>query len=124
MSGGAPAALVPRRGESVPAQRDRTTATQTQVVYLQGAGKYQRPTWRPSQEQKGLARGLSWHPSGPLTPGNALDAGCVDARRLPRPPHRAASHHPACSHPHGLGPRRHAEQEHLTQAGVPGATSA
>src|SRR2546421_8712007 len=31
-------------------------------------------------------RGLSWSPSGPLIPGDALDAGRADARRLLRPP--------------------------------------
>src|SRR5256712_3100497 len=39
---------------------------------------------------------LSWPPSGPLTPGDAFDAGRADVRRLLRPPHRAASH------PHSL----------------------
>src|SRR2546429_468202 len=39
-------------------------------------------------------RGLSWPPSGPLTPGDALEAGRVDARRWFRPPPLAASHHP------------------------------
>src|SRR5207253_3655136 len=35
---------------------------------------------------------LSWPPSGPLPPGDALDAGRVDAHRLLRPPPLAASH--------------------------------
>ena len=59
--------------------------------------------------------GLSWPPSGPLPPGDALDAGHVDARRLLRPPPRATFYHPAGSYPHGLGPGRHAKQEHLAQ---------
>src|SRR5262245_57177924 len=36
--------------------------------------------------------GHSWHPSGPLPPGDALEAGRVDARRLLGPPHLAAPH--------------------------------
>src|SRR6266699_4121773 len=39
-------------------------------------------------------RGLSWPPSGPLTPGDALEAVRVDARRWFRPPPLAAAHHP------------------------------
>src|SRR6266568_7670878 len=39
-------------------------------------------------------RGLSRHPSGLLPPVDVLEAGRVDARRLLRPPRRAASHHP------------------------------
>ena len=67
------------------------------------------------KDKKAWTRGPSWHPHGSLIPGNALTAGRVDARRLLRPPPRAASHPPACSHPHGLGPRWHAEQEHLPE---------
>ena len=29
-------------------------SSRSPAVYLQRAGKYQRPAWRPSQEQKGL----------------------------------------------------------------------
>jgi len=65
--------------------------------------------------KKSYKRGLSWPPSGPLTPGDALDAGRVDARRLLRPPPLAVSHHPAGSHPCGLRPQRHAEEQHLAQ---------
>src|SRR5215470_14061992 len=43
--------------------------------------------------KKVYTRGLSWPPSGPLTPGDAFDPGRADVRRLLRPPHRAASHH-------------------------------
>src|SRR5206468_11477475 len=43
--------------------------------------------------KKSYKRGLSWPPSGPLTPGDALDAGRVDARRLLRPPPLGAFHH-------------------------------
>jgi hypothetical protein len=46
-------------------------------------------------------RERSWPPSGPLTPGDALDTGRVDARRLLRPPPLAASRH-AYSQPRGL----------------------
>src|SRR5712691_5772846 len=67
------------------------------------------------KDKKVYARGLSWHPSGPLPPGDALAAGRVDARRLLRPPPLAASHHSACSHPCWLRPRRHAEEQHLAQ---------
>ncbi len=62
------------------------------------------------KDKKVYKRGLSWHPSGPLTHGDALDAGRVDARRLLRPPPLAVSHHPACSPPCWLRPRRHAEE--------------
>ena len=65
--------------------------------------------------KKSYIRGASWPLSGRLIPGDALDAGRADARRLLRPPHHAASHYPAGSHPHGLGPRRHAKQEYLAQ---------
>src|SRR5215831_9910207 len=41
-------------------------------------------------------RGLSWPPSGSLTPGDALEAGRVDAPRWLRPLPLAASYH------HGL----------------------
>src|SRR6266446_1750441 len=65
----------------------------SRVVYLQRAGKYQRPAWRLSQGQKGLDRGSSWPLSGPLPAGDALETVRVDTRRLPRPPSRAAAHH-------------------------------
>ena len=38
-------------------------------------------------------RGLSWPPSSPLTPGDALEASRVDARRLLKSPPLAVSHH-------------------------------
>jgi hypothetical protein len=57
----------------------------------------------------------SWHPSGPRTPGDARDAGRVDARRLRRLPPRAAPHLFACSHPRWLGPRRPPIQQDLSQ---------
>jgi hypothetical protein len=41
---------------------------------------------------KAWTRGLSCHPSGPLTPVDALEAGRADARRLLGPPHLAAPH--------------------------------
>ena len=56
-------------------------AVYLQAVYLHTADKYCRLTRRPSQEQKGLDERASWHPSGPLTPGDALEAGRADARR-------------------------------------------
>src|SRR5216683_1734480 len=61
-------------------------------------------------------RGLSWHPSGPLIPGDALDAGHANARRLLRPPTLTASHHPACSYPRWLRPWRHATEQNFSQA--------
>jgi len=64
---------------------------------------------------KAETRGLSWHPSGPLTPVDALDAGRADAPRLRRPPPRPAAHHPACSPPRRLWPRRHPIQQDLSQ---------
>src|SRR5215831_18582965 len=38
-------------------------------------------------------RGLSWPPSGPLPPGDGLDAGHADTRRLLKPPPLTAAHH-------------------------------
>ena len=61
-------------------------------MYLSPADQYHRLTHRPSWEQKTWPRGLSWPPSGPLTPGDALEASRVDARRLLRSPPLAASH--------------------------------
>jgi hypothetical protein len=43
------------------------------------------------RDKKVCKRGLPWPPSAPLTPGDALNAGCVDARRRLRPPPSAAS---------------------------------
>src|SRR2546428_7975100 len=45
------------------------------------------------RDKKVYKRGLSWPPSSPLTPGDALEASRVDARRLLRSPRLAASHH-------------------------------
>jgi hypothetical protein len=45
------------------------------------------------KNKKAWTRGLAWLPSGPLPPGDAFDAGHVTARRLLRPPPRAASSH-------------------------------
>jgi hypothetical protein len=44
--------------------------------------------------KKACERGLSWPPSGPLSPGEAVEASRVDAPRRLRPPPLAASHHP------------------------------
>src|SRR5499427_9425350 len=62
-------------------------------------------------------RGLSWHPSGPLTPGDALEAGRVDAPRL------LSGYLPwllpittASSHPRWLRPRRHAKEQDCAHA--------
>jgi hypothetical protein len=60
----------------------------------------------PSECHKGKKahkRGPSLPLSGPLIPGDALDAGRVDARRLLRPPHRVASHHSLAHTPTGWG---------------------
>ena len=65
--------------------------------------------------KKAQKRGLSWPPSGALTPVDALEAGRADARRLLRPSHLATSHDPACSPPRSLRPRWHAEQQYLSQ---------
>jgi hypothetical protein len=43
--------------------------------------------------KKTWTRGLSWHPSRLLTPGDALEVSRVDAPRQLRPPPLAASHH-------------------------------
>src|SRR5215475_7095388 len=57
------------------------------------------------QGKKAWMRGRSCHLSGPLTPGDALNAGRADARRPLRPSYRVASHPPARIHPHWLRPR-------------------
>ncbi len=62
------------------------------------------------KDKKAYTRGLAWHPSGPLTPVDTFEASRADARRLLRPPPRAASYHSACSYPRWLWPWRHAEQ--------------
>src|SRR6266700_502721 len=41
----------------------------------------------------------------PSPPGDALDTGHANTRRLLRRPPRAASYHPPCSYPHWLRPR-------------------
>jgi hypothetical protein len=46
-----------------------------------------------NRDKKFYMRGLSWPPSGPLTPGDGLDAGRADTRRPLRPPPLSASHH-------------------------------
>ena len=48
------------------------------------------------RSKKAYTRGLSWPPSVPLLPGDALEAGRADARRLFRAASLAVSHH------HGL----------------------
>jgi len=67
------------------------------------------------KSKKAWTQGSSGHLSGPLSPGDALDAGRADARRLLRLPLRAASPYPACSHPHWLSPRGHPIQQDLSQ---------
>ena len=63
------------------------------VVYLQPAAKYKRPVWRPSPEQKGAVHRAIMSSQRPSPPGDALAAGCADARRLLRPASLTASHH-------------------------------
>jgi len=70
------------------------------AVYLHPAAKCRRLTPRLSQEQKGLDERARMASQWPSPPGYAFDAGHVTARRLLRPPPRAASYHPACSYPH------------------------
>ena len=48
--------------------------------------------------KKAYKRGLSWPPSGPLSPGEALDAGHTDTRRHLRLSSLAASHPPRLVH--------------------------
>src|SRR5712691_8484728 len=44
--------------------------------------------------KKSYKGGLSWHPSGPLSPDEALEAGRAGARRHLRSPPVAVSYHP------------------------------
>ena len=80
------------------------TSDYYEVVYLSPAEKSPRRTRQLSREQKGLARGLSWHPSGPLSPGDALEAGHAGVRRpsgpllLPFPTPRLAHTPAGCGH--------------------------
>jgi hypothetical protein len=53
--------------------------------------------------KKAWARGLSGPPSGPLTPGDDLDAGRADTRHPLRPPPLTASHHRLAHTPAGCG---------------------
>src|SRR5712692_2527203 len=68
------------------------------------------------RDKKFYERGLSWPPSGPRSPGDALDAGHADT---PTPHQLTATRRssPALysSHPCWLRPRRHAEEQHLAQ---------
>src|SRR5215468_3098178 len=45
------------------------------------------------RDKKVWARGLLWHPNGPLPPGGGRDASRADTRRPLRPPPLTASHH-------------------------------
>src|SRR3989442_9607532 len=67
--------------------------------------------------KKAYTRELSWYPSGPFTPGDALKAGRADT---PTPRQLTATRRsppPALSSSHlrWLRPRRHPEQEHLPE---------
>src|SRR4029453_10732091 len=68
------------------------------------------------RDKKVWTRGLSWHPSGPLAPGDDLDAGRADTR--PRVSlQQSVAPSPALSslHLHWLRPRRDAKEQHLAQ---------
>jgi hypothetical protein len=56
------------------------------------------------RDKKAWTRGLSWHPSGPRTPGDDLDAGRADTRRPLSFPPLTASPPSRCAHtPAGCG---------------------
>ena len=56
------------------------------------------------RDKKAWTRGLSWHPSGPRTPGDDLDAGRADTRRPLSSPPLTASPPSRCAHtPAGCG---------------------
>src|SRR5262249_22330818 len=67
------------------------------------------------RNKKAYTRALSWHPSGPLTPGDSLNTGRVDTQRPLRSPPLTLSTTTASSHPYWLGPWRDAKEQHLTQ---------
>jgi hypothetical protein len=74
---------------------------------------------RPSQEQKGLderALTASQWPSPPC--GRPRGRPCERTSPAQAPSPRCCPP-PACSHPRWLWPRRHAEEQHLTQAPHP-----
>jgi hypothetical protein len=62
-------------------------------MYLAAAGKYLNSPVDRYRDKKVWTRGLSWHRSGPLTPGDGLDTGRADTPRPLRPPPLTASHH-------------------------------
>ena len=67
------------------------------------------------RDKKLWTRGLLWHPSGPLPPGDGRDSSRADTRRPLRPPPLTASHHRGMLTPCWLRPRRDAKEQHLTQ---------
>src|SRR5215472_18382281 len=63
------------------------------VVSLEPAATYQRPAWRPSPEHQGAVDRALMALQRPSPPGDALAAGCADARRLRRAASLTASRH-------------------------------
>src|SRR5262249_39858192 len=64
-----------------------------QVVYLSPADQYHRLTHRPSWEQKDLAERALMASSGPLSPGDALEARAVWTHLAGSGPLAASHHH-------------------------------
>jgi hypothetical protein len=68
------------------------------------------------RDKKVYTRGLSWHPSRPFTPRDALKASRADTRlRVSSPPSVAPSPALSSLHLRWLWPRWHAEEQHLAQ---------
>src|SRR6185436_765274 len=65
--------------------------------------------------KKFYQRGPSGSPSGPLTPGDGLDASHADARRHSGPLPLLCPTTPVDSHPHRLRPGWHTKQQHFAQ---------
>ena len=85
----------------VPTQWKRTV--RQRALYLP-SDTYRGPTHRPSKDHKDLDERTPEHPSGLLTPREALDADCVDARPLLKVP-PSAPLLTTCAHkPAGCGP--------------------
>src|SRR5262249_61326669 len=82
----------PRRGMCRQPNYSRAEKPRRPHLEITGVNTSDSPVDR-YRDKKVWTKGLSGHPSGPLTPGDALDAGRADTRRPLRPPPLTAAHH-------------------------------